>query len=141
VDGSRGHDHFASIDGVLSCGLAQITDRCDFAVADSDISRIPRRASAVDDVTVCNDEVKRRRGLFREGQAARQKKDKSNHCEEKIQTTFHWFGLSFYLLCGSNGKCPFRQPRPIPINPQTANASHSYPLKWPGIAGTIFINI
>src|SRR5438034_5117504 len=115
VDESRGHDHFASIDGALSCGLAQITDRCDFAVADSDISRIPRRASAVDDVTVCNDEVKRRRGLFREGQAARQKKDKSNHCEEKIRTLFIGSASLFIYFAEATASARFRQPRPNPI--------------------------
>src|SRR5207244_3753971 len=106
VDKSRSHDHSASVDGALPCGLTQISNRRDFAIADSDISRIPRRASAVDDVSVRNDEVERRRWFFCEAQAARQKKDKRNHCDEKNQTPFHWFGLSFYLPRGSNCKRP-----------------------------------
>src|SRR5439155_19472268 len=107
VSASHSNYQYQGIDGALPCGLTQIANGCDLAIADSDIPRIPWRASAVDDVTVCDDEIERRRWFFCEGQAARQKKDKSNHCEEKIRTTLHWFGLSFYLLCGSNGKCPF----------------------------------
>src|SRR6266576_444674 len=60
---------------------------------------------------------------------------------KKIRPLFIGSASLFIYFAEATASARSRQPRPNPINPQTANASHSYPLKWPGIAGTIFINI
>src|SRR5207245_9587248 len=60
---------------------------------------------------------------------------------KKIRPLFIGSASLFIYRGEATASARSRQPRPTPINPQTANASHSYPLKSPGIEGTLFINI
>src|SRR5690348_2693292 len=88
VDESGSNHHSVSVDGALPCCLTQISNRCDSAIADSDVPRIPRRASAVDDVTVCDDKVKRWFRL-RKPHATHQENDKSNRSGYNIHASVH----------------------------------------------------
>jgi phage FluMu protein gp41 len=63
VDEPGANNRIVRIDGALGWRAGQISDRHVLAVTDSDIARIPRRAAAINDVAVDDDEVKRRGGL------------------------------------------------------------------------------
>src|ERR1035437_2452219 len=58
-----GSDNFAAgVNGTLARGSRKIDDGGDAAVADSDVARVPRRAGAIHNVPVGDDEVEGRVG-------------------------------------------------------------------------------
>ncbi len=57
VDEARGNDPATSVDGALAWVGRQIADGGNLAVTNADIAGVPRRASAVDDVAVGDDDV------------------------------------------------------------------------------------
>ena len=57
VDETRGNHLALSVDGPRSRRGAQIADGGNFPVANSDVTRIPRRSGAIDDVAVGDDQV------------------------------------------------------------------------------------
>src|SRR5207247_2726603 len=65
------------------------------------------------------------------------RKTKATTAKKRFGPLFIGSASLFIYFAEATASARSRQPRPNPINPQTANASHSYPLKWPGIAGTI----
>ena len=52
-------DHSVRVNRALGCGRAQKADGGDASIANADITRIPGRAGAVNDVPVADDEVVR----------------------------------------------------------------------------------
>jgi hypothetical protein len=63
VDEAGCNNQTVRIDGALGWSAGQISDCDDLAITNSDIARVPRRAGAIDDVSVDDYEVKRRGGL------------------------------------------------------------------------------
>ncbi len=57
VDKAGSDDHAVDINRARALRVAQISDGGDFAVANADVARVPRRAGAVDDVAVGDDEI------------------------------------------------------------------------------------
>ena len=55
----------AGVDRAFACGGGKIADGGDSAIANAEVSRVPRRAGAVDDVTVGDDEVEGRQASAR----------------------------------------------------------------------------
>ena len=57
VDEAGGDDHAVGINGARALRVAQISDGGDLAAANADVAGVPRRAGAVDDVAVGDDEI------------------------------------------------------------------------------------
>ncbi len=57
VDESRRHHQPADVDGPLRLGAREVADGRDVTIPDGHIGRIPRRAGAIDDAAVRDDEV------------------------------------------------------------------------------------
>ena len=57
VDEAGSDDHAAGVDGASARGIAKIANGGDLAAADADVAGVPRRAGAVDDVAVGDDDV------------------------------------------------------------------------------------
>ena len=57
VDESGGDDFAGGVNGALTRRGSEVADSGDFSVADAEIAGVPRRAGAIDDVAVGDDEV------------------------------------------------------------------------------------
>jgi len=82
VDEARGDDPTRGVDGALARSRAQGTDGGDAAVADADVAGNPRRAGAVDDAPVRDDEVEagRRRSECAPRDEQRGRADEERDC-------------------------------------------------------------
>ena len=96
VDEAGGDDFAGGVDGALARSCGEIADGGDFAVADADVSGIPGRTGAVDDVAVGDDEVE---GL---GACALSRQDWWEcTCTPCISASTNWHSLNFFLMISS----------------------------------------
>ena len=58
VDEAGGDNHSLRVDRAFGVRFIQVSDRSDASVTDADVSGIPRRAGAINNATIADDDVK-----------------------------------------------------------------------------------